>query len=109
MKRSVHHFGNSSVVVFEMTDGEKVTRHQHPHVHYTGVVSGTVKIDIDGVEPFNLTDGDKFGTVLPANIEHEITAVGDAIICNITNYESMPRASDGGITLCSETAEDTQV
>ena len=107
MRRTTHNFGDSSVVIFEMTDGDKVARHQHPHVHYTGVVSGTVEIDIDGNEVFILSNSD-FGTVLPANIEHEIRAVGDAIIVNITNREALPRAPNGGITQCLETAEDMQ-
>ena len=104
MSVTTHRWGDVVASVFQLNDRERIPKHQHPYEHSTCVVRGSSNVCVwypDGLVEFEMRPGDSYAT-MPADIEHEITAIeNDTIIINMHTLTA-PAApgtagADGGI------------
>jgi len=68
-----------TATIYWLDKGEKVTRHKHPVEHTTMVIAGKTAVDVNGDYIDEMTVVTPVKT-LPANIDHEITALEDGTI-----------------------------
>ncbi len=106
MRTQQHHWGGVTATVYHMDAGEKIERHQHPVEHTTAVLAGQSKAEIFGfTSPRIMTPADE-SWVLPANIDHEITALENGTIVMNMIVGSVSGdgvdGKDGGVTLVDE-------
>ncbi len=98
--RTTHEWGDVTATVFQLNTGEAIPRHKHPFIHSTRVIRGSVRVDIDGEASFAMRSVSDRDMILPADIDHEITALEDDTI--IVNMHTPPppgqKGDDGGIT-----------
>jgi len=107
MKTQSFQWGNVTGTIYYLDRGEQVPRHQHAIEHLTMVIAGQSAVQIfDGREPQAIVSGNT-AMVLPAGVDHVITALEDGtIVLNVikgaygvatdTGLEAM-RGTHGGV------------
>ena len=74
-RRYVH--GEKGMLVrFELKKGALIPKHQHPNEQITYILSGKVKVTIDG-EDFIVKSGEVL--IIPSNVPHQFEALEDTI------------------------------
>lgn len=78
-----HEWNGTAVTIFQMSKGETIApgRHQHPWAHSTGVAAGRTQVTIFTDDPHIVVMKPRMRDLdLPANVDHEITALEDGTI-----------------------------
>jgi hypothetical protein len=119
MNVTSHTWNGVTATVYYLDKGEKVPRHRHDVDHTTSVLRGSADVVVYGGEASAKLMRRVWGVpleVLPANLDHEITAMEDGtIVMNMiagtytTTPADGPYAARGGVVLHDETVirEDT--
>jgi quercetin dioxygenase-like cupin family protein len=105
-KTTVHEYDGFLLSLFQMNAGDKIGRHQHSHVHTTGVARGRSQVSIfhsdDHTEVFEMLPGYR-DVPFPADVEHEIIAMeDDTIVVNLSSLAHHPSkgpSQPGGIAM----------
>lgn len=81
LRRQVLAHTNSMMLVrHEMRKGWRGAAHRHPHEQLVYVVSGRIRVIVDG-EAIEASIGDNF--IVGSNVEHQATALEDCIVLDV--------------------------
>ncbi len=101
MRTQTFQWGSATGTIYYLDRGEQVPRHRHAIEHLTMVIVGQSGVQIfDGREPLEMT-ADDAPLVLPAGVDHVITALDDGTIV-LNAIEGIYRvATDTGLEAMS--------
>lgn len=87
-----------TATIYELDTAEKIVRHQHDVAHTTMAIAGMAILDIsDGFERRSMTPANSY-VILPADVDHEITAVMDGtIVLNMIKGDGVATAPAGDV------------
>jgi quercetin dioxygenase-like cupin family protein len=82
MKRQVlAHTDQLMLVRHYFEQGWVGARHSHPHHQLVYVISGSIRVDIDGQKTFDAHAGDSF--VVDGNVEHQASALEPSEVLDV--------------------------
>jgi quercetin dioxygenase-like cupin family protein len=81
---------NSTLLLAKIAKGGKVPRHRHPHEQISYILKGKINASIFGDAPREYAVGEGEVSVIPPNVEHELSALEDTILIDFFS----PRRDD---------------
>lgn len=81
LRRQVLAHSNAMMLVrHEMRKGWRGAAHRHPHEQLVYVISGRIRVIVDG-DAIEASTGDNF--IVSSNVEHQATALEDSVVLDV--------------------------